>query len=655
MRLPCSSTHVPGSAPLAVALAVVASGAPTSARAQAAGTEGGPPGGVDAHHLQLAAWDGDLRDPLLVQRAGRLHAWDAFGGGVLEYASRPLVRYELDAAGVARRSEIVDHLVTLNLNGGVALHERFRLDLAVPVYLGSVDANDRYQGVDLGDLRLTAMVPLVLPDLRDEGLGLAAVGQLDLPTGAARDFLGSRSVGGGGKLVTGYARGAFAFTAELGVHFQPKVVLDNVLGSDVFRGGLGVSVRVHPTTSVVLEGLFDAPFRASAAGVPRAGTQTPAELVASVRHRRPQQVNLVVGGAAGVTPGVGAPRFRLFLGAGYGKITPPPPEDTDGDGLRDDVDACPTEPETFNGYLDEDGCPDALGTLRVRALLDGAAMDGVDLELGRDGAPPSPWGASERDAREATDLMPGEVVVGRASWGACLVGEGEVTIASGDNALDLALRPSRLARVVYEVVDPQGRAVPDVVATWKTATAGCADPQGYELGPDGRMEHPIGVGAHAVVLDAPGFRPYQEEVALRAGDVHVIRVTLAPERAAYVNGQIRLMETVLFETDSACLRADSYPLLDDVAAILLAQSLPRVRVEGHTDSRGSDTHNLDLSGRRAESVRDYLIARGVPASTLEAVGWGEARPLTTNDTEAGRAQNRRVVFEIVRVSDDLPP
>jgi outer membrane protein OmpA-like peptidoglycan-associated protein len=649
MRLARATPHA-----LLAPLAVWAA-APVSARAQQAGTEGGPPGGVDAHHLQLAAWDGDLRDPLLVQRAGRLHAWDAFGGGVLEYANRPLVRYELDASGAARRSEIVDHLVTLNLSGGVALHERLRLDLAVPIYLGSVDANDRYQGVDLGDMRLTAMVPLVLPDPRDEGLGLAAVAQLDVPTGAARDFLGSRSVGGGGKLVTGFARGAFAFSAELGVHFQPKVALDNVLGSDVFRGGLGVSVRVHPTTSVVLEGLFDAPFQAVRQEVPRVGTQTPAELVASVRHRRPQQVNLVVGGAAGLTPGVGAPRFRLFVGAGYGKITPPPPEDTDGDGLRDDVDACPTEPETFNGYLDEDGCPDALAALRVRATLDGAPIAGADVAVGVAEGSPEPWGASTVDGLVRGDLTPGARAAGRASWGACLVGEGEVTLASGDNALDLGLRPSRPARVVYEVVDPQGRAVPDVVASWKTSSAGCADAQGYALGPDGRMEHPIGVGTHAVVLDAPGFRPHQEEVVLRAGDVRVIRVTLTPERAVYVNGRIQLLERVLFETDSACLQPDSYALLEDVASLILNESLGRVRIEGHTDSRGSEAHNLDLSARRAEAVRAYLVARGVPAAALEAVGFGESKPIAPNDTDVGRAQNRRVNFEILGPDGRGPP
>ena len=74
----------------------------------------------------------------------------------------------------------------------------------------------------------------------------------------------------------------------------------------------------------------------------------------------------------------------------------------------------------------------------------------------------------------------------------------------------------------------------------------------------------------------------------------------------------------------------------------------KVRVEGHTDSRGNDARNLDLSQRRANSVMEYLVSHGVDASRLEAVGYGETRPLVENArTRAELAQNRRVVFTIL--------
>jgi outer membrane protein OmpA-like peptidoglycan-associated protein len=73
----------------------------------------------------------------------------------------------------------------------------------------------------------------------------------------------------------------------------------------------------------------------------------------------------------------------------------------------------------------------------------------------------------------------------------------------------------------------------------------------------------------------------------------------------------------------------------------------KVRVEGHTDSKGSDAYNIKLSQRRANAVRDYLIAHGVEADRLVAVGYGETRPVADNGTAEGRARNRRVEFTIL--------
>jgi OOP family OmpA-OmpF porin len=73
----------------------------------------------------------------------------------------------------------------------------------------------------------------------------------------------------------------------------------------------------------------------------------------------------------------------------------------------------------------------------------------------------------------------------------------------------------------------------------------------------------------------------------------------------------------------------------------------RIRITGHTDNVGSDRANQKLSEGRANSVRDDLIKRGISADRIEAEGKGESQPITTNDTEEGRAQNRRVEFVIL--------
>jgi len=103
-----------------------------------------------------------------------------------------------------------------------------------------------------------------------------------------------------------------------------------------------------------------------------------------------------------------------------------------------------------------------------------------------------------------------------------------------------------------------------------------------------------------------------------------------------------VLEGVNFETNSAKLTPDSLKILDRV--VLALQDWPHVRVEigGHTDSIGSDSHNLSLSQARADSVRDYLVSQGIDDSRLVAKGYGETDPIDDNKTSEGRARNRRV-------------
>jgi OmpA-OmpF porin, OOP family len=103
-----------------------------------------------------------------------------------------------------------------------------------------------------------------------------------------------------------------------------------------------------------------------------------------------------------------------------------------------------------------------------------------------------------------------------------------------------------------------------------------------------------------------------------------------------------VLEGVHFETGKATLTEDSKTVLDIVARSLTDWPEIKVEVGGHTDSRGSDKLNNDLSQRRADSVRAYLIERGVPAERLSAKGYGKTKPIADNATDAGRAKNRRV-------------
>ncbi len=107
-----------------------------------------------------------------------------------------------------------------------------------------------------------------------------------------------------------------------------------------------------------------------------------------------------------------------------------------------------------------------------------------------------------------------------------------------------------------------------------------------------------------------------------------------------------IVRAVDFEFNLSQLTAPAQQTLDEVASALLTQPELNVEIQGHTDSIGSAAYNLNLSQRRAEAVKAYLISKGVSASVLTAKGYGKAKPIASNDTAEGRAQNRRVAFEI---------
>jgi outer membrane protein OmpA-like peptidoglycan-associated protein len=99
---------------------------------------------------------------------------------------------------------------------------------------------------------------------------------------------------------------------------------------------------------------------------------------------------------------------------------------------------------------------------------------------------------------------------------------------------------------------------------------------------------------------------------------------------------------ILFDTDSAHLRAESLPTLDEVVRLLNGEPTWALTVEGHTDSTGTAAHNQPLSEQRAKAVKEYLVGKGVAAERLATVGFGQSHPVADNATELGRAANRRV-------------
>lgn len=125
----------------------------------------------------------------------------------------------------------------------------------------------------------------------------------------------------------------------------------------------------------------------------------------------------------------------------------------------------------------------------------------------------------------------------------------------------------------------------------------------------------------------------------------------APEpekRVKLEDDRITITEKVQFEYNSSNIMEVSHSLLNEVAGVI--KSAPRIKklqVEGHASSDGADDYNMRLSDARAKAVKAYLITQGIPENRLVAKGFGETKPIATNDTEAGREKNRRVEFNII--------
>ncbi len=110
---------------------------------------------------------------------------------------------------------------------------------------------------------------------------------------------------------------------------------------------------------------------------------------------------------------------------------------------------------------------------------------------------------------------------------------------------------------------------------------------------------------------------------------------------------ILLKQQINFANNSSVIPPESDPILDDVVKVLKENKTWRIAVEGHTDTRGGRKKNMRLSQQRAESVRQYLVSHGIEAERLTSQGFGPDRPIASNNTNEGRAKNRRTEFRIV--------
>ena len=121
-----------------------------------------------------------------------------------------------------------------------------------------------------------------------------------------------------------------------------------------------------------------------------------------------------------------------------------------------------------------------------------------------------------------------------------------------------------------------------------------------------------------------------------------IKLTLRYKRHEPTKEPRFVLSGVTFDTGKATIRPESFPRLDSVVEYMMYKKSARIEIAGHTDNVGNPKANKTLSEKRAQACRDYLISKGIDGSRIEAVGYGDERPIAPNDTEAGRQLNRRI-------------
>jgi len=271
-----------------------------------------------------------------------------------------------------------------------------------------------------------------------------------------------------------------------------------------------------------------------------------------------------------------------------------PPPDADNDGVPDRKDKCPGTP--VGAKVDLTGCP-------IDSDGDGV-YDGIDQCADT----PKGWPVDEKGCPKDSDgdgVADGADTCPDTPQGAKVDAKGCPSDADGDGVLDGLDRCADT---------PKGAKVDSFGCPVDSDHDGIFD--GLDKCPETRRGAKVDAAGCEIIEKAPPL--FEME-----------RKTL-------------ILEGVNFEVDKAEILPESAAILDKVTASL--RDWPEVRVEigGHTDSSGSDAHNMDLSQRRADSVKAYLVAKGIDPSRLETKGYGERKPIADNKTVEGKAKNRRV-------------
>ena len=560
----------------------------------------------------------------------------SFGLGALSW-SHHLLRFDNGGATYS-----VDDVITATLIAayGVKLGPaELELGASVPLSVMSGDRgpdtavmNFKVDGQGLGNIGLHLKTRL-LKTSRPPHLGIGVIASVFLPTADPKDrFLGEdklvpqlvgivdKELGARAQLRLSLNGGirirsttSFTDTGNMGSPSTGKTVT----ASGELPFGFGVAYAIAPQK-------FDLVGEVSGA-IPLGAHEAyqPLEAIGGVKLYLARNSFLSLGAGRGLMPSKGAnPDVRAFIGI----VFEPSLGDRDGDGLKDDVDRCPSDPEDFDQFEDEDGCPEPDN--------DHDRIPDVD-----DKCPNIP---EDRDGNQDEDGCP----------------EGESNDRDGDRILDNVDKCPDDPEDYDGFEDDDGCPELDndqdkILDVDDLCPNDPEDRDGFE-DEDGCPDLDNDKDR---IPDKTDRCPNEKEIYNNVDDEDG-----CPDRGVVIEKEsiLEILKPINFEYNKAIIKQDSYYILDAVIASLQGNpAITLLEVAGHTDERGDDAYNLDLSDRRAAAVVEYLTTHGskhdptpIDPKRLSSQGYGETQPVDRSHTARAWAKNRRVDFLILK-RDDL--
>jgi OmpA-OmpF porin, OOP family len=545
-------------------------------------------------------------------------------GITFDYAHDALVFGTREGSTFTEQKSIIEHQWLAHLDLAASFIDRVTIAVSLPIVLaerGTAAAGIApNRGAAVGDLRLGVMFRIYGQPLED-AFSIHAGADVWAPIKAGSDHAGDSNARFMlPKLVAAGLTHNLKWSATAAFLYRSQAAIGNLapaagnsVGPELHVGGALAFITTSRHLSFGPEVLLATTLTGGNI-LKRSFTSLDVLGAAHYNILDTVQVGLSVGG--GVLQAPGTPDVRVLLRVAYAPLRPPPveaPADTDADGILDDSDACVREPGVSSANPAKHGCP--IGDFDHDGFIDTEdrcpkVASGEHPDSTRPGCP-------ERDA------------------------DGDGIRDNSDECLDVAAGahpdPKRPGCPEADSDKDGVYDSDDLCVSVPSGSDPDADKRGCPAPDRDRDQVPDPTDACPDRPGAPDIDPKKNG---------------CPSLVIIKNDQIVIMEQVFFATGKDVILPKSFPVLQAVASVLLAKpDIKHVKVEGHTDNQGKPSANLDLSERRAHSVRRWLIQHGIAAERLTAEGFGPTMPIDSNATAAGRAINRRVEFHI----GDAPP